>query len=1392
MYVTFLLGFVTALIGDVSYLFQFVSQPLEAAISLPKPSFFFSGLRDNMYLQQNKPIKPMRRDFFSTVILLFAFVLYAHGQATRIYDNRDYGFGELSSNLTNSISQDKHGYIWTGTEYGLNKFDGTRFVQYLHDVQDSTSVSSNNIIILYLDRDKKLWVGCNNGLQYYDENSDKFVRINFPDQIAPHITDIIHKKDGQIWVATSGWGIFAIQVNRKQAVSLPRLNALVGGMFARSIFEDRDNVIWVAIDRVGVSQVSTDQKQVKRVISDLLPMPKGGNYDIIQQADGKLVFASPSKIGRHDPQKNTFEAVEFKEKLRSTVTEIQLSKASKNHLLITTEGDGLWYLDLEKTPLIAAHAELPNLDNDYRNGRIRTLLQDRENNLWLGCFQRGLVFIPVQSKQFEFWRILSREKAAQNMISAITRDQQGNIWYGVENEGVFKTDPQGISHQQINAVQDINKLETAADGTIWFSSYDNGLGQIDPSTGRSTYLNICQKRQVKSFAFGKNNKVYIATFGSGFVEYDLETKVSHNYSMNISNSKKGTLANDWISTVLCDKDGLIWLGHHKGLSCYDPDDNSFPGQYTANRLSEQITLSLLEDGSGNIWAGTYNGLYQINKKSGSVNIYTTNNGLSSNVIAGLGWGQQGNIWCSTFKGINCLNPKTEKIVNYYTGDGLVDRSYNRGVHFQDTQGKVYYGGRQGITSFFPEKIQLHTYSHPVMITNLYVKNQPIKPGMAPSGRVIYHDDLIAANEFFFHSNDDSFTFELSTMDFNSPENVRYEYRIKGINKSWNATLPGVNLITYNNLSPGEHELEIRACKLGVYSPSLLVTLHIFPPWYLSTTAYFVYFILAAGLLFLIMKYLHERRLERLQALRLQLFTDVSHEIRSPLTLVMSPINKLMKNAADPQTRSTLQNMNRNAQRILDLVNQLLDIRKLESGHLNLKFARVNAVDYIKQVISVFGDQALDNQIQLLVHSDSSDIPLWVDVNSFEKIMHNIVSNAFKFTPNGGQIEISLAVQQLEKERKILELVVSDTGTGIAKSDIRHVFKRYYQSAAGTNYQRQGSGIGLHLTKVLVELHGGTIHAENRRDNNGSRFVISLPMGTKHLQKEDIEICGPIGALRSEEAFKSISADVLSRKTDNPKKDYKILIIDDDRDILKFLHHELSSAYQVLIAEHGGDGFQLALAEQPDLVISDVAMPCMDGYTLLKKIKDNSTTNHIPVILLTAKTNQEDRLAGIGLGADAYLTKPFMVDELHLVVRNLIKNRMKVKGKFSGAQQQEGKIKTISFKSSDEQLMERILKTVNQYLDNSDFNVQFLADEVGLSRVQLHRKVKSLTGISTGEFIRNIRLQQAEKLLLEKKMNISQVAYALGFTNQTHFTTLFKKMYGLSPTDYIERHRYKEN
>lgn len=1328
--------------------------------------------------------------FVTIFVFLFYTTVEVSGQATRIHDHRDYGFGELSSNLIRSIRQDQDGYIWIATEYGLNKFDGVRFVQYLHDVQDTSSISSNHVTIIHQDDNNRLWVGCSNGLQYYDRDREQFVHITFPDQIAPHITDILTRKDGSLWVATSGWGIFSIDASRRVASSLEHINQLAGGMYGRKFLEDSNRHMWIAVDRVGVVCLSPDHKKVDEKIAKLnLPMPAGGGYNMLETASGDFILSEGSHIVCVNKSKTQAYPLSFEKGKRPKINDVQ--HAENASIIISTENDGIWYLDTSQQPLLIKQAEFSNLDNNYTKARIQTVLQDREKNLWLGWFQRGLVFIPSSSKQFEFWRILEREESDSKKINTITSDRHKHVWYSVESKGVFKTDNSGEVLESYPQLLRVTQLLEDVHGNIWFLSFDKGLGKIDVENEKVTFLNLFVGQELNAMVIGKDNKLYISTFGSGFIEYDPHTNTSRKFSMNNTTAYSGVLGNDWITTMLRDKDGLIWLGHHKGISCYDPQKNAFTNQWANNSLSEQIVLSLLQDQHQNLWVGTYNGLHKIAKDTRQLSSYTTNNGLSSNVISGLGEDKQGNIWCSTFNGINYVNPTDNKVVNYYTGDGLVDRSYNNSVYHQDADGKIYYGGKQGITSFFPQQIHISEYTHPVYITNLYIRNQTIKPGDLSGGKPIYTQGLSTANTFYFGSQDDSFTLELSTMDFNSPENIHYEYRLKGFNKTWNTTLPGVNLITYNNLSPGEHELEIRACKFGAYSESKFVTLHVMPPWYRSTLAYLIYLAVFIGILTLIANYLRERRLEKLHAYKLQLFTDISHEIRSPLTLVLSPIDKLIKNATDIHAKETLQNMRRNAHRILNLVNQLLDIRKLESGQLQLKFQETNLTAFIMQCADSFEQQAEERNIAFQITADATYIPVWMDTNSLDKVLHNLLSNAFKYTPEGGTIAVHVTShfnKQNTKHPSYAEITVSDTGPGIPEDDTVKIFKRFYQGNNQVSGGQQGSGIGLHLTQVLVEKHGGSVFAENRTDRSGSRFFVKIPLGTSHLPKTQlIKDNDDKNTVIEKPRITSTAAEPVVSSVIPHKTNFKVLVVDDEKDILRYVSQELQSIYKIISAENGSDAFQLALSQLPDLVISDVSMPDMDGFELVKKIKSNSSTNHIPVILLTAKINHEDRMQGIGLGADAYLTKPFLIEELLIMAENLIKNRMTVKGKYSGAQEQEGKVKTISFKSSDEILMERIVSIINKYLEDPSLNVQLLADEVGLSRVQLHRKVKALTGISTSEFIRNIRLKQAEKLLLDKQMNISQVAYALGFTNQTHFSTLFKKMYGLSPSEYINRH-----
>ncbi|RZF59312.1 hybrid sensor histidine kinase/response regulator transcription factor [Sphingobacterium corticibacterium] len=1329
---------------------------------------------------------------FLSILFIWTTITMSYGQATRIYDHRDYGFGELSSNLINSIAQDRHGYIWIATEYGLNKFDGVRFIQYLHDVQDSTSISSNHVTILHRDNQDYLWIGCSNGLQYYDQHTEQFVRIQFPDQIAPHITDILTRADGSLLVTTSGWGIYAIDVNQRVASSLEQVNQLVKGMYGRKLLEDNEKNLWIAIDRTGVTCLSPDLTYSRKISKAQIPFPKGGKYHMAKTSSGEVILAYGSQAVLFDPASNRYTPLLFETDRNKTISDIRV--VDNKDVLFSTEGAGMWYLELATQQYILRQAELPNLDKSYSQARIQTFLQDREKNLWLGWFQRGLVFIPATSKQFSFWRVLELDELDKDQINAITTDHNKHTWYSVDGNGVFMADSNGHLLRRYGDLRNVTKLIVDKNENIWFTSYLDGLGKINTKDGDAQYLGVLEGKETNTLAIGKNGKLYVSTFGSGFVEFDVEKQSYRHFSMNNNTASVGQLGNDWIHTILCDQKGLIWLGHHKGISCYDPQNNTFVGEEVNKELSEQIVLSLLQDRHGNIWVGTYNGLHKIEKDTRKISSYTTNNGLSSNVISGLGEDKDGNIWCSTFNGINYVNPVNNKVVTYYTGDGLVDRSYNRSVYHQSSDGKIYFGGKQGITSFYPQQVRLSKYPNPVYITNLYIRNQTIKPGYLSGKKPIFTESLATASEFYFANQDDSFTLELSTMDFNSPENIHYEYRLKGFNKTWNTNLPGVNLITYNNLSPGDHELEIRACKFGAYSESKTITLHVMPPWYRSTLAYLVYMALVIGIIILIANYLRERRLEKLHAYKLQLFTDISHEIRSPLTLVLSPIDKLIKNTSDVSSKETLQNMRKNAHRILNLVNQLLDIRKLESGQLQLKFAETNLADFVKQCAQSFEQQARERNIDFRVNSDSTYIPVWVDTNSIDKVINNLLSNAFKYTPDNGSIEInitSISHKQLSKQQNYAEITVTDTGPGVPEGEDHHIFKRFYQGNNQVAGGQQGSGIGLHLTEVLIKKHGGKISVENRTDKRGCSFCVQIPMGATHLPKAQIEKV-PIEKDKMDPSILAVPStqvetESVTNKIMHHKTNFKVLVVDDEKDILRYVSQELQNIYKIISAENGSEAFQLALSQLPDLIISDVSMPDMNGFELVKKIKSNSTTNHIPIILLTAKITQEDRMQGIGLGADAYLTKPFLIDELLITAENLIKNRMTVKGKYSGAQDQEGKVKTISFKSSDEILMERIVKIINDYLENPSLNVQLLADEVGLSRVQLHRKVKALTGISTSEFIRNIRLKQAEKLLLDKQMNISQVAYALGFTNQTHFSTLFKKMYGLSPSEYINRH-----
>ena len=876
---------------------------------------------------------------------------------------------------------------------------------------------------------------------------------------------------------------------------------------------------------------------------------------------------------------------------------------------------------------------------------------------------------------------------------------------------------------------------------------------------------------------------------------------------------RNELANDWVNYIFCDSEGMIWLGHYKGISCFNPVNESFINYRKVNTLVEdRVGYVVQEDHAGNIWAGTTDGLYCFNKKTDELTCFTVADGLPNNVICGICEDEEHNMWISTYMGICKYDAKTGRYINYYAGDGLQGNEFTHGAFYKDEAGKVYFGGINGITYFQPSSIESVLKDTKVWITDFSIFNQPVRKNTRSGRHTVIYTSVPDANMFQLAHYDNTFSIVFSTLQYNNPEQISYQYKIEELSNQWLSTKPGVNRVTYNNLLPGKYTFHVRALSHGNLSEIRTVKILITPPWYEMWWAYCIYAFLFGLLVLGIVNYIlsrmrHRREImkrehaEQLNEAKLQFFINISHEIRTPMTLIINPLEKLLAEKKGGEVQKTYLMIYRNAQRILRLINQLMDIRKLDKGQMFMKFRETDMVGFIDDVMLTFDYMARKKKIHFSFEHVMPQLKVWVDMNNFDKILMNIFSNAFKYTPEQGEITVILSTgrdsTRCDPLKEYFEITVTDNGIGLDREKIERIFERFYQIDNDVTKSNFGTGIGLHLSRSLVELHHGIILAENREDAPGSRFIIRIPLGSAHLRTdklEDVEaVITPHTVLVKpektdlEEAFEE-EEDEESKKAGKSKNRMRILIVEDEEEILSYLKEELEGDYRIMTRKNGREAYDTILADTPDLVISDIMMPEMDGLSLCRKIKQNTNVNHVPVILLTAKSKPEDTMEGMATGADAYMVKPFNTELLKSTIANLIANRKLLKSKFSGAQQQEDKVQKLSMKSADEILMSKIMKVINENLSNPDLNVEMLAANVGLSRVHVHRKLKELTNLSARDFIKNIRLQQAAALLKEKKLTVSEVAYATGYTNLSHFSSSFKEVHGMSPKEYMLAHQ----
>lgn len=616
----------------------------------------------------------------------------------------------------------------------------------------------------------------------------------------------------------------------------------------------------------------------------------------------------------------------------------------------------------------------------------------------------------------------------------------------------------------------------------------------------------------------------------------------------------------------------------------------------------------------------------------------------------------------------------------------------------------------------------------------------------------------------------SIVLSFSQLDYQSVGNIVFQYRING--GKWISNAAGDNSFNFTGLSYGHYRIEVRTYCNGKYSTyKKVINLDVLAPWFLTVWAKLLYLFLILGLTAAaIIVYLRKKKRD-LEEAKMQFLINATHDIRSPLTLIMEPLKKLKERLGNAEEyQADIDTIDRNAQRLLTLVNQILDKRRLDKHQMNLSCRETNLVEFSQGLVSLFTYNANLRGINIRLEMPETPVNAWIDRNKLDKAIANLLSNAFKYTPNGGEI-----IFRIEKQDKKVLLYVIDSGKGLGKNDdAKTLFERFYQGKNSADMHLGGSGIGLNLCRSIVRLHGGDVTARNREDGtSGACFIIELPLGKEHLKDSQINSDYVVNGKKQQRGAAS--------------RNSKILLVDDDIEICRYLKSELSDWYRFVICNNGKEALKQLLSGDFDLVVSDVVMPEMDGITLLRNIKGNANISHVPVIMLTSKSEISDRLEGIKLGADAYLAKPFSLEELHLTIDNLIDNVRRLKGKFSGALKQDDKVEKIEVKGYDEELMERIMKVVNENLSDSDFNVEKMCDEVGVSRTQLHRKLKEMTGVPTSEFLRNIRLNEAARLIREHKINITQVSYMVGFANNSHFSTAFKKYFGMSPTEYAAKY-----
>ena len=1291
---------------------------------------------------------------------------------------------QMSSSFTTQIYLDRDGFVWIATRNGLNRYDGYQFHILKKETRKDLGMASNYVNCMVQDRNGLFYIGMYGALQTYDgQHFQDIETYDLDGKPSPsYITCLLQRKNGDVLVGTSGHGLLRMT----DQYSAHQIGHELGVLKTiHNMIEDSRQRVWMTTERRGLW--CYDNKKIKRYFDD--EEMRRAMIDVCEDAEGNI-YVSTTNRGLFRIDGDT--PVHIDVTGTRHISRLYLNR--QGQLMLGYDGLGLGIYD-PKTGVLTDNPYYSR-DVDLSKGKVYSMCEDANGNVWLGLLQKGVYMHPGHTMGFGYmgYKLGSRNFIGTACVTSVRDNKNGYRFVGTDKDGLYVLDKnlQVVHHFKEKFPATILTLCEDKEGHLWVGSYKEGCGWIDLKSMTYHAYNLPQGPGVSVFDIecDDSGHLWFGTMGNGLLRLNSTTNDIKAYLQaegSTDDDKINSITNNYISHLSLSPDGKrIYVATTMGLCAMDIATENWTSTFGRNCLNYGTPTRIAREFDNKLYLGTNNGLLCYDLKSRKMHSFDSESGLADNGIASIEQDKMGRLWVSTDHGLFCIDQKTGKTSSYFVDNGLQSNEFSDETSWVTDDGHMVFGGLGGVTYFDPTEIKEREWKAEVKLTGFSVNGEPLTHATDTT--------VIAAKRFDLNPGDNTFAIQLSTLTYDNPEHIVYRYRIN--NEEWVRLQPGANEITFSHLSPGNYDFCVVAEQNGISTPERCFKVVIHAPWYRTPLAYIIY-ILALAALFWWYRKQHNRKEQdrlRLQAhihaeeladTKLKFFMNISHEIRTPMTLIVTPLMSLIKQDNDPHRRSIYETIRRNAERILGLINQMMDLRKIDKGQMQMRMCETELITFIGDIYTLFAQQAKSKNIQFTYEHDTQVLPVWIDRDNFDKIIVNLLSNAFKFTHAGGKINLNVM-----HDITTVRISIRDDGDGIPEDKIAHIFERFYQAPLHADERNIGTGIGLDLTRSLVELHHGTITVHNNTDDKGCTFTVTIPMGNNHLKPEEMieekHEEAAVEVIPEEEPVTKLSENVTPELPKFGKRQH-IIIVEDDAEIRDYLQIELSSDYDVTTCENGRSGLAETLKTLPDLVITDVMMPEMDGKTMCSKVKSNPTTAHIPVIMLTAKSRDEDQLEGLETGADAYLMKPFNMEILRRTIVNLIHTHQMLQLKYGRNDQLEELVDDIQLKTADDKLLERVMNVINKNLNNSDLSVDDIADEVGISRVHLHRKMKELTGQTPHDFIRNIRLKKAAQLLSTANRNVSEVMYSCGFSNAASFSTVFKKMYGMSPREFMNEH-----